>query len=472
VKNNDMINLLRLVEGQQFAGEPEQQPGDQVRGTDQAVVKGKQHPFHDRLVGEDTTLEDVLSKKYSDFKDVQAKEKEEKEKQDVEEGAPIATTSKSIEPGGAVDNFKQQMANNTEIDYQKKQQGMAEAKADFNFNAEDLKRLEKIRDLPTLKAMAFALISAPSAKPMKPEKVEWFKGALERMNSPMKVIKLMYDLMLSGEGQSVIGTRSSMNPNSYRQRFGEQGMAEGRNEIATGTPDAIKVKIKELGLGPARRESTGSGGEAIFVFRNPNYYVSQGQDGNWVLVQTNAELDQHGVAEGSQRVDSLVTDALKIMRGSDMSDAVAALKTVLGDREFSGRRGHYNFYVRQLMDMYGQRGVGEQQVNELGATPVAPPQGTATASPTQTGTAKPADGSISPDEQVALNKINQNPAMKQQLDKLMTQATPGGASAPVKLDQDEQDALNKIKSNAGLGTQYAKLIKQANPASNIPAVKP
>lgn len=79
-----------------------------------------------------------------------------------------------------------------------------------------------------------------------------------------------------------------------------QGLAVGRKEIATGTPDAIKAKIKEIGLGPARRESTGSGGEAIFVFRNPNYYVSQGQDGNWVLVQTNAELDQQGVSGGLQ----------------------------------------------------------------------------------------------------------------------------------------------------------------------------
>ena len=66
-----------------------------------------------------------------------------------------------------------------------------------------------------------------------------------------------------------------------------------------------------------------------------------------------------GVAEGSQRVDSLVTDALKIMRGSEASDAVAALKTVLGDREYNSRRGHYNFYVRQLMDMSGQQGMSE-----------------------------------------------------------------------------------------------------------------
>ena len=107
-------------------------------------------------------------------------------------------------------------------------QGVAEGKADYNFDIEDLKRLERIRDLPTLKTQALALISKPSVKPMKPEKVEWFKNALDnqRMNSPMKVIKLMYDLLLSGEGNAVVGTRSSMNPNSYRQRFGEQGVAE------------------------------------------------------------------------------------------------------------------------------------------------------------------------------------------------------------------------------------------------------
>jgi len=110
----------------------------------------------------------------------------------------------------------------------KPKQDVAEGKADYNFDIEDLKRLESIRDLSTLKAQAMALISKPSAKPMKPEKVEWFKNALERMNSPLKVIKLMYDLLLSGEGKAVVGTKSSMNPNSYRQRFGEQSMAEDK----------------------------------------------------------------------------------------------------------------------------------------------------------------------------------------------------------------------------------------------------
>jgi hypothetical protein len=39
----------------------------------------------------------------------------------------------------------------------------------------------------------------------------------------------MYDLLLSGEGKAVVGSRSSMNPNSYRQRFSEQGVAEDYN---------------------------------------------------------------------------------------------------------------------------------------------------------------------------------------------------------------------------------------------------
>ena len=71
------------------------------------------------------------------------------------------------------------------------------------------------------------------------------------------------------------------------------------------------------------------------------------------------KLDQQGVAEGSHRVDSIVTDALKIMQGAELSDAVQALKTVLGDREYNSRRGFYNFYIKQLVDMYGQQGVAE-----------------------------------------------------------------------------------------------------------------
>ena len=65
------------------------------------------------------------------------------------------------------------------------------------------------------------------------------------------------------------------------------------------------------------------------------------------------------MGESSQRGDSLVTDALKIMRGSEVSDAVRALTTVLGNREYNSRRGFYNFYIRQMIDAYGKQGMTE-----------------------------------------------------------------------------------------------------------------
>jgi hypothetical protein len=72
-----------------------------------------------------------------------------------------------------------------------------------------------------------------------------------------------------------------------------------------------------------------------------------------------AVMRKMGMNEGSQRIDSLVTDALKVMKGPEISDAVLALKRVLGDRAYNERRGFYSFYIDQIHDMYGQQGVEE-----------------------------------------------------------------------------------------------------------------
>ena len=99
----------------------------------------------------------------------------------------------------------------------------------------------------------------------------------------------------------------------------------------------------------------------------PNGYISQGGVGRVRGTAVVKIMRPGNVAEGTQQVDSLVTDALKIMQGSEASDAVAALKTVLGDREYNSRRGYYNFYVRQLLDMSGQQGMAEgaQDFNKI-----------------------------------------------------------------------------------------------------------
>ena len=82
-----------------------------------------------------------------------------------------------------------------------------------------------------------------------------------------------------------------------------------------------------------------------------------------------AVMRKMGMNEGSQRVDSIVTDALRVMKGPEISDAVLALKRVLGDREYNSRRGFYSFYVDQIhrnwqLPMYGQQGVAEGELEE------------------------------------------------------------------------------------------------------------
>ena len=74
------------------------------------------------------------------------------------------------------------------------------------------------------------------------------------------------------------------------------------------------------------------------------------------------QIQQESVVEGV-RVDTLVTDALKIMRGAELTDAVKALKTVLGDRAYNERRGFYNFYIKQLVDMYRQQSIAEGNID-------------------------------------------------------------------------------------------------------------
>src|SRR5690606_9033050 len=101
---------------------------------------------------------------------------------------------------------------------------------DDNFTPEDIKRLETINDLPTLKAQAKQLIKGKAARRMKADKIAFFYDKVDSMTSRMAIIKLMYDLLLAGENNAVIGSRNSMKANSYRSRFGEGSMG-GINRV-------------------------------------------------------------------------------------------------------------------------------------------------------------------------------------------------------------------------------------------------
>lgn len=97
--------------------------------------------------------------------------------------------------------------------------GVNEVKQDYNFTADNIKELERINNLDVLKSQAIDLISTSSQRSMKPEKIEWFKNAISSKTNKLEIIKLMYDLLLAGEGHMVIGSRNSTRANSYRSRF-------------------------------------------------------------------------------------------------------------------------------------------------------------------------------------------------------------------------------------------------------------
>lgn len=207
--------MRKLLEAlTKFAGEPEQKPGEQWKGTDKGTP-GK------KLVGDSIikdlskgvtpkTKEEELAEAFANFNedDLGVEEKRPHRKG----SRPAREYTKNDKPSK---RYKKINEYKVQID---------------NFTADDIKELEGIRDLATLKARAFQLVSTPSKRPMKPEKVAWFKQAIDSKTNPMAVIKLMWDLLLSGEGQQVIGSRSSMSANSYRNRFNE-GWNNGSDRV-------------------------------------------------------------------------------------------------------------------------------------------------------------------------------------------------------------------------------------------------
>lgn len=133
-----------------------------------------------------------------------------------------------------------------------------------NFTIDDIKALEKIRDLETIKARAKELVKGFPDRRMKPEKIDYFYNRIDSLFSPMQVIKLMYDLLLAGEGMKTIGSRYSTSANSYQRRFDEmtggviagggvgEGVAEG---FASKVLGGGALVLGALGLMPSGKDT-------------------------------------------------------------------------------------------------------------------------------------------------------------------------------------------------------------------------
>jgi hypothetical protein len=89
-----------------------------------------------------------------------------------------------------------------------------------NFTADDINAIARM-PLEKAKARAIELVTNDGPRAMKPEKQAWFRRVIGQARTTSQVAKIMYDLLLSGEGHGVVGTASGMGPSSYRRNFGE-----------------------------------------------------------------------------------------------------------------------------------------------------------------------------------------------------------------------------------------------------------
>jgi hypothetical protein len=121
---------------------------------------------------------------------------------------------------------------------------LEDSRPEDNFTADDIKAMERMRDLGQMKIYAKKLITTPSKKRLRPEKVAWFNKVIDSKKSPIDLIKMMYDLLLSGEGSSVIGSRHSMDPNSYRKTFGEEEQLDEKKKKPKPTSPEKWAKAK------------------------------------------------------------------------------------------------------------------------------------------------------------------------------------------------------------------------------------
>lgn len=96
-----------------------------------------------------------------------------------------------------------------------------DTRPDDNFSADDLHHLEKIRDLSKAKEFALSLINRPSKKPLSPKKKAWFTTGVTRAKSTNELVRMLWSMLMSGEGNPVIGSRYSTKPSHYRAQFGE-----------------------------------------------------------------------------------------------------------------------------------------------------------------------------------------------------------------------------------------------------------
>lgn len=189
-----------------------------------------------------------------------------------------------------------------------------------NFTIDDIKHLERLNGLEDVKSQAISLVSTPSKRPISPEKQAWLKHEINGKKDKMAVIKLMYDLMLGGEGMKVIGSNSK-----YRRRF---------DEDAAGDRRSFTVSIKFNDGGKATR---------VFLARNREEALSKAM--KWAKNEYDAEQGVEAKVVAESDAANAITQAF--------SGMAAGVKTGLVRRAgllaLQGRQSEADNTIRHLL---------------------------------------------------------------------------------------------------------------------------
>ena len=96
----------------------------------------------------------------------------------------------------------------------------------LNFTREDLIPLDTETNLEAMKEKAIALIDNPEyRRPMKRIKINYFTREINRSNKPSKILQMMYNIKLAGEGLPVIGPNKNAYQNLFEDILGSSGVS-------------------------------------------------------------------------------------------------------------------------------------------------------------------------------------------------------------------------------------------------------
>ena len=239
------------------------------------------------------------------------------------------------------------------------------------------KKASEMKEINQLEAWANKIIEETTDLKTIPEaELDEGKGAIRKFLAGLGILGAL-GAYISSEDEAILQKMAV----KYDQAQNPQEKAQIKHDIERVTKGSLvkEEDLEESGL-QAYLGNKKYGKEGMDALRKAGR-EHVGKEKMAAIRAKYDKLDEEDMAESSQRVDRLVTRALKIMRGGTTADAIAALKTVLGEMEYNERPQFYDFYIKQMVDMYGQQDMSEdldadqKRVGQLGPYEKVGPQG-------------------------------------------------------------------------------------------------